>query len=337
MSDLNLDLSWLPPFCLPSFDLEAMPGDASRRRFFRLKTKFGQSWILMQSEGLEAQSTFLKAGDLLAALGCRVPRLKGCSEKEALMLVDDLGEATYLDKLSSDDSGNLADVLYQEAFQPLLALAGIDLQTESARMWPRMDEALLWQQHGIFEQWYLIKHLGLSSKDEVLMQFRAAYKELVSFLLQLPFVLSHMDYHARNLIYQPGKPTGIVDFQDLMYAPITYDLVSLLKDCYISWPRQRVLEWSLRFRDRLDRVGHLSGLRNLLDKDWISWLDGVGLQRHLKVLGIFARLHYKEGKSRYLNDLPRVLHYIQEVLCWYPEWAPFKAAFAAIRGELLCV
>jgi aminoglycoside/choline kinase family phosphotransferase len=189
---------------------------------------------------------------------------------------------------------------------------------------PRYDKTLLLSEMALFQQWYADKHLGYRWKPEQLDIIENTFRILCESALEQPRVWVHRDYHSRNLMLTASNNPGILDFQDAVTGPITYDLVSLLRDCYIEWPPSQVRQWALGYRN----LSMQSGLLSSNDEDqFIKWFDYMGVQRHIKVLGIFARLYHRDGKSDYLKDLPLVWKYAMTVCRNYPDLQPF--------GELL--
>ncbi len=194
---------------------------------------------------------------------------------------------------------------------------------------PAYDREALLREMRLFPEWFLGKHLQVDVDAAARAMLERLYGELVRNAIEQPQTFVHRDYHSRNLMVTAEDNPGILDFQDALYGPVTYDLVSLLKDCYIVWPRAQVHDWALGHRDRLRDCGvALPGD----DAGFLRWFDLMGLQRHLKVLGIFCRLYYRDGKGQYLLDLPRVLDYVRETAGAYGEAAEF-ADYLATRVE----
>jgi N-acetylmuramate 1-kinase len=183
------------------------------------------------------------------------------------------------------------------------------------------------QEMELMPEWFLRRHLGMSVDAGERAMLDRLFEALVQSAGAQPTALVHRDYHSRNLLLSAENNPGILDFQDAVWGPITYDLASLLKDCYIAWPPSRVREWALQYREQLLRRGFPMSANA---DEFMRWFDLIGLQRHIKVLGIFARLNYRDGKSQYLKDLPRVLNYTREAAAAYPETAQF-ADFIARR------
>ena len=199
----------------------------------------------------------------------------------------------------------------------------------AARDLPPYGRALLMREMELMPEWFLRRHLGLNISDAERGMLERLFEALSRSALSQPAAFVHRDYHSRNLLVTPDNNPGILDFQDAVWGPVTYDLVSLIKDCYIAWPAARVRDWALQYRERLLAKGFPL---NLTETDFIHGFDLVGLQRHIKVLGIFARLYYRDAKSQYLNDLPRVLNYAREAAAQYAETAEFSQ-FIAKRIE----
>jgi len=294
--------------------IEPASGDASFRRYFRL-TCGTDTYIVMDAPpDKEALVPFVSVAQTLKGIGLNVPVILARDLGHGLLLLSDLGTRQYLDELSA---GREVDRLYADALGAL-----ITLQTRggaAARALPPYDRTLLMREMELMPEWFFGRHLGLpAGAGRALLE--PLFDVLVGSALEQPAAFVHRDYHSRNLLVTADANPGILDFQDAVYGAVTYDLVSLLKDCYIAWPAARVNEWVLRYRRQLLRAGFA------MDADeggFIRWFDLMGLQRHIKVLGIFARLYYRDGKPGYLNDLPRVLAYTQSAAARYPETAPF--------------
>ena len=294
--------------------IEPASGDASFRRYFRL-TRDADSYIVMDAPpDKEALGPFVSVAQTLKGIGLNVPVILARHAGHGLLLLSDLGTRQYLDELSADRD---VDRLYADALDALVAM-----QTRgaaAARALPPYDRSLLMREMELMPEWFLARHLGLApgAGRELL---EPLFDVLVRSALEQPATFVHRDYHSRNLLVSAEANPGILDFQDAVCGAVTYDLVSLLKDCYIEWPQARVNDWALAHRERLRQAGFA------LDADeagFIRWFDLMGLQRHIKVLGIFARLYYRDGKSGYLKDLPRVLAYAKSAAARYPQTARF--------------
>jgi N-acetylmuramate 1-kinase len=298
--------------------IEPASSDASFRRYFRV-TRGAESYIVMDAPpDKESLRPFIHVAHLLLGMGVNAPLVLARNIEQGLLLLSDLGSRQYLDELAD---GN-ADRLYGDAMDALLRMqmAGSSSSASPSLELPRYDRALLLTEMRLMPQWFLGSHL----KVEVDAAERAMLERLLEFLLEAalsqPVSFVHRDYHSRNLLLMEHDNPGVLDFQDAVVGPVTYDLVSLLKDCYIAWPAPRVRAWALQFRERLLKAGLAAGES---PAQFIRWFDLIGLQRHIKVLGIFSRLYHRDGKSQYLNDLPRVLEYTRAAASAYPETAAF--------------
>lgn len=295
--------------------LSMVAGDASHRRYFRL-TLDASSYMLAEAPpATEKNEAFLRVGKLLADAGIKVPAVLDVDLERGFLLLDDLGDRLLLpalDRTSVDDH-------YRRAFDVLAKMATID--TRHAGL-GEYDLPLLGEELGRFREWFVQNLLGyeLDAREQAVLG--ALFARLIDSALQQPSVVVHRDFHSRNLMLMADDDLAVIDFQDAVVGPVTYDLVSLLRDCYISWPAEQVEAWALAYCGRLRSQGLLEDVG---DAQALRWFDWIGLQRHLKVLGTFARLYLRDGKPAYLDDLPLVVHYVLEMLVKY---APADAAFA---------
>jgi aminoglycoside/choline kinase family phosphotransferase len=304
--------------------IEPASADASFRRYFRV-TRGSDTYIVMDAPpDKEDLVPFLKVGRMLGAIGVNAPSVLARDEARGLLLLTDLGTRLYLDALRDAAA---ADSLYGDALAALR-----EIQTADAalgRQLPPYDHALLRREMELMPEWFLERHLGLTPSAAQRRMLDELFEALSRSAAEQPAVIVHRDYHSRNLLVTAQRNPGILDFQDAVWGPVTYDVVSLLKDCYIAWPAARVRGWALAFRDSLLERGFAAGSA----PQFLRWFDLIGLQRHIKVLGIFARLYYRDGKPGYLKDLPRVLDYTREAAAAYPETAPFAEFIAANLEE----
>ncbi len=238
-----------------------------------------------------------------------------------MLLLSDLGTRQYLDELAA---GRDVDRLYADALAALVRMQ--TRGSEAARRLPPYDDVLLKREMELFPEWFLGRHLKSPAGAAERAMLDRQFEFLAQSAMAQPESFVHRDYHSRNLLITDESNPGILDFQDAVRGAVTYDAVSLLKDCYIAWPRERVIGWLLQYRRALIEAGfELRG-----DKfEFIRGFDLMGLQRHIKVLGIFARLFYRDGKPGYLKDLPRVLDYTREAASRYAETAEFAAFLGA--------
>lgn len=293
--------------------IEPASSDASFRRYFRVVCDDSTLVAMDAPPETEDVRPYLHVTALLEPLGIHVPHVYEADVSRGFVLLEDLGSSHYLAQL-----GTGADParLYGDALQ---ALAEIQLRggAAAAELAP-YDRAPLARELALMPEWFLDKHLGLELTSGEREMIVAAFEFLIGEALSQPEVFVHRDYHSRNLMVVGERNPGVIDFQDALRGPIGYDLVSLLKDCYISWPRERVLEWVNGYRSLLQsRGGRIGGSPT----QFLRWFDLIGAQRHIKVLGIFARLWYRDGKPGYLRDLPLTLDYVRETCRLYPELA----------------
>lgn len=295
-------LNWLEQVLeQPPREVSPLAGDASFRRYFRVETEHGPRVAMDAPPEKEDCTAFVAITRHWHDNGLHVPALLASDLEAGFLLLEDLGDALYLDRLDDEEQ---AGTLYRDALNALLRI-----QTQPSPpdyTLPPYDDALLSREMQLFPDWLLERQLGLelSTQEQALLQ--TTFATLKESALAQPKVTVHRDYHSRNLLVTRNNNPGVIDYQDAVLGPITYDLASLLKDCYIAWPRERVLEWVERFRlDTLERDLHHA------DSDtFVQWFELMGMQRHLKAAGIFARLNVRDGKPGYLADIPRVLDYL---------------------------
>ena len=302
---------WLESLATDTYiDLNPASADASFRQYFRVTNKHdGKTYIVMDAPpDKEDCHPFALVTDLIRGVGANAPDILAIDIKQGFLLLDDLGSKPYLDHLDDDT----AEELYTDAIKALIKMQSID------GLLPAYDENLLQTEMDLFEAWYLNRHLDIELNQEQKDCLAFIFQLLIKNAQEQPQVFVHRDYHSRNLMITEENNPGIIDYQDAVIGPITYDLVSLFKDCYIEWPRDKVEHWLEVY------LAHLAPER-LIEKDQlIRWFDLMGVQRHLKVLGIFARLNYRDGKSQYLNDLPLTLKYVLDTCSMYEELQPLN-------------
>ncbi len=305
--------------------IEPASADASFRRYFRV-TRGADTYIVMDAPpDKENVAPFVGVARMLAAMGLNVPIVLARDEARGFLLLSDLGSRQYLDELKAERG---VDRLYADALAALVTMQMSDPAAAASTL-PTYDRALLLREMELFPEWFLGRHLGVTVGEAERALLDRLFDALARAALAQPTAFVHRDYHSRNLLLCAQDNPGILDFQDAVYGPVTYDAVSLLKDCYIAWPPARVTMWLRDYRERLLRAGFdLPGD----DARFVRWFDLMGLQRHIKVLGIFARLYYRDGKPGYLKDLPRVLDYVRAAAGAYPETAEF-AEFLRKRVE----
>jgi N-acetylmuramate 1-kinase len=303
--------------------------DASFRSYWRVTQPSGESFVLMDAPPeREDCAPFLDVCARLAAADLTVPTPLAMDLAQGFLLLPDLGVRTLLPELRPDTvehhySDAMRSLLQMQRYANVAGLANYDA--------PRLNAEM-----ELFPEWFLKRHLGIVPSCEEFDVIEAAMTQLRMSALAQPRTFVHRDFHSRNLMLAPDATTqsahrrlAVIDFQDAVRGPITYDLVSLLRDCYIAWPAERLDDWVERYRLDSQRAG----LHNAAHAEFRRWFDLMGLQRHLKVLGIFARLHYRDGKSGYLADLPQVLRYVLDVCAHYPEFHGFGRYLAGVTGN----
>jgi N-acetylmuramate 1-kinase len=294
--------------------VEPASSDASFRRYFRVFRDGGTAIVMDAPPPKEDVRPYLKVSRLLESLGAHVPHVHEADTERGLLLLEDLGTTLYLERLNAGDD---PQPLYRDA---LGALATIQLRGgEASRELAPYDRTPLATELSLMPEWFLARHLRITPSAAEAATIADNFAFLIREALAQPQVFVHRDYHSRNLMVVGGRNPGIIDFQDALRGPVGYDLVSLLKDCYIAWPRARVIEWLSGYRALLRAQGGAAGAS---DAEFLRWFDLVGVQRHVKVLGIFCRLWYRDGKRGYLADLPRVLAYVRETCALYAELQP---------------
>jgi len=318
-----LDLDWwlTQVFAGEHFLIIPASADASFRRYYRIDLD-GQTYIVMDAPPQhEDCRPFIHVARLFLDAGVNVPKIIAQNLETGFLLLSDLGNDTYLSKLNEQT----ADDLYRDANEALLK---IQLASRPNEL-PAYDEALLLREMRLFSEWYVPKHLGATLTNEQNQQLEALYQSILRNNLAQPKVYVHRDYHSRNLMVTDPNP-GVLDFQDAVYGPITYDLVSLYKDAYISWDEERILDWTIRYWERAKK----EGLPVAADfGDFYRDFEWMGVQRHIKVLGIFARLCHRDGKDGYLKDMPLVMSYLRRACERYNELSPMLRLLDELHGS----
>jgi aminoglycoside/choline kinase family phosphotransferase len=298
------------PMAGRAISLKPASADASFRRYFRV-TAGKDSWIAMDAPPeREDCRPFVHVAGLLRAAGVNAPCVEAQDIERGFLLLTDFGDTTYLSALNEAN----ADRLFGDATD---ALVKWQLASREKEL-PPYDEALLRRECDLFPEWYVARHLGATLSSVQQQSLSEVVALIVRRALKQPQVYVHRDYMPRNLMVTEPNP-GVIDFQDAVYGPISYDMVSLTRDAFVSWNEERVVAWTARYWEKAKR----SGLP--VDPDFGAFyrdFEWMGLQRHLKVLGIFARIQYRDGKSGYLEDTPRFVNYARAVAGRYAELAP---------------
>ncbi len=288
--------------------------DAGFRSYWRTSSlvRPGSTIVMDSPPGKEDVKPWLRIREMLGAGGVRVPNVLSIDALNGFVLLEDLGIDTYLQAI---DAGN-ADTLFDSALTQLLTLQAITPPVD----FPVYDEALLVRELHLFDEWFIRRHLGMILDPNQMQSLELIYQQLTDAALAQARVLVHRDFMPRNLMPASNGP-AVLDFQDAVLGPIAYDVVSLFKDAFLSWPQTRVHRWLDRYHARAAQAGLPVPTLAQFHRD----ADWIGVQRHLKVIGIFARLRHRDGKPKYLQDAPRFFDYLDGVLPKYPEFAPLQA------------
>ena len=330
--------AWLAPLLGPHQLLPATlrpaSADASFRRYLRIDSAAGGSRIVMDAPpDKENCKPFVQVQSLMAKAGLNVPQILAFDELGGFMLLSDLGHQTLIELLNPEKPQD-AYAWYQQATDVLL-----DWQKASQPgVLPAYDEALLRRELALFPDWYLAQHRGVTLDDSQQATLNSAFDAIVAHNLAAPQVYVHRDFMTRNLMapVAPGAPLGVLDFQDAVYGPITYDIASLMRDAFISWEEEFVIDITERYWEKARKAGLLgatsaSGWGDDFGEFYRS-VEWMGLQRHLKVAGIFARLTLRDGKPKYLADAPRFMGYIRATAHRYRQLGPLLKMLDQIEG-----
>lgn len=310
--------------------IEVASADASFRRYFRIHRSDKPPLVAMDAPPEhEDVGPYLHVSGLLSSIGVHVPAIHEVNRPQGFLLMEDLGSTPYLAQLQRREQ---APALYADAMVALRCMQ-VDGRHLTAELAP-YDEPVLQREMALLPDWFLARHLQIDMTSEEQQALDAARALLVAESLAQPTVFVHRDYHSRNLMVLPERGPGVIDFQDALAGPVGYDLVSLLKDCYIRWSRTEVERWLRDYRQSLISAQR-TDLAGSDECEFIRWFDMIGLQRHIKILGIFARLWWRDGKAGYLNDLPLTLHYVIDACARYPELHDLGCWFESRIAPLL--
>jgi aminoglycoside/choline kinase family phosphotransferase len=310
----------------PTFDIAPASADASFRRYFRITLAApwrGHATLIVMDAPppKEDCQPFVRVAHLLSAAGLHAPAVLAEDLTRGFLLLSDLGDRTYLAALDATS----APKLYSDATDALIRWQHATRDGEL----PPYDEVLLTRELNLFPDWYIARHLGRELSGEESATLAETFRLILDNNLAQPRVYVHRDYHARNLMVTDPNP-GVLDFQDAVLGPVTYDLVSLLRDAYIAWDEERQIDWVVRYWERARKTGLPVG-----DDFGTFWRDfeWMGVQRQLKVLGIFARLAYRDGKRAYIGDMPRVMAYLRNACERYRALHPLRKLIDALEGR----
>ena len=303
--------------------------DASFRRYFRLdvvpalRAKLGDTLIAMDAPPeRENVPAFIHVQGLLLEAGVTVPAIVAQDVPNGFLLLSDLGSTTYLQRLTVDN----APFMYSDAVD---ALIKFQLHSEPGKL-PEYDRAFIERELNLFPEWFIGKHLGITMTDAQKAQLDGVFEAIISNVLAQQQVFMHRDFHSRNLMFLEQHNPGVLDFQDAVFGPVTYDLASLLRDAYVQWDEEIVLDWVVRYWQRAKQVG--LPVNPDIDSFYRDF-EFMALQRHLKILGIFCRLNYRDGKANYLGDLPTVSDYVRKTCNRYTVLKPLVRLLDAFEDK----
>ncbi len=321
-------MRWLETLHGFSLDMDTVrpaSSDASFRRYFRVNVENGSCIVMDAPPGKEKTEPFVYIASVFGKSGVSVPHVLAKNHEEGFLLLSDLGTVTYLDVLDGTSAGSL----YMDAIHALISIQLIS----RPHVLPEYDRATLRRELDLFPEWYISRHRQFSMSPDKQAELEKVFDLLLANNLSQPQVFVHRDYHSRNLMVMDGTDKanpGILDFQDALYGPITYDLVSLLKDAYIEWEEERVLDWVIRYWEKAKKTG--LPVNPDIDQFYRDF-EFMGVQRHLKVLGIFARLYHRDGKNAYFKDIPRVMQYASKTAHRYVELAPLARLLDELQDK----
>ena len=310
ISELN---EWVKPLFTGEYSITSASSDASFRSYYRVTSDNLTRIIMVAPPKQEPIAGFLDITQRLFKSKINIPKIYKVDESNGLILMSDLGSQKYLDALTKET----LYCLYTDAIDCICKMqndtdiAGLGKFTKSEQL----------KEMGLFDEWFLNKHLKIDLSCGYNDQLTQSYDDIASIISKIPQKFVHRDFHSRNLMVTSENNPGVLDYQDGIIGPITYDIVSLLKDCYISWDDEIVYSMATSFFAKIERD------HNIVYEEFEYWFDITGLQRHLKAIGIFARLNYRDGKPNYLDDIPRTLDYVMKTLSKYSELDETKRIF----------
>jgi aminoglycoside/choline kinase family phosphotransferase len=305
--------NWLTVDCgLSHFQLTPMAGDASFRRYFRLQQAEGSYVVMDAPPARENCQSFVAIASTLKEKNLCVPEIFASDLQQGFLLVTDFGDRLYLNELNDAN----ANELYGIALDSLAVLQ--NCRSVKGLQLPQFNADFIYHELQVFKEWFLLKHLNLDLPAQTEQMLADFFYFLANSAATQPQVFMHRDYHSANLMYVADKQVGILDFQDAFIGPVTYDLVSLLRDCYIDWPEQIVQGWVLQYKEKIGSAAPVS------DEIFLRWFDLMGVQRHLKALLTFSRKFHRDASQHYLQFIPRTLNYVASVCPRYEEAAAFN-------------
>ena len=308
---------WVKQYYSSDFSIEKASSDASFRSYYRVISQDDTKIIMDAPPKHEPLTSFLDLTKRLSTAGLNVPVIHEVDDSKGYILMSDLWKNIYLDALNKET----VYCLYTDAIDALCHMQNL-VSSDNLKKFD-MKEQLI--EMRLFSDWFINKHLKIELSHEQEDTLEQCYIEIAKTLLDIPQTFIHRDFHSRNLMVTDKNNPGILDYQDAMIGPITYDLVSLLKDCYIKWDDELIYKMVKNYFQRLEQ--------SITYDEFEYWFDMTGLQRHLKAIGIFSRLYYRDKKSSYLKDIPRTLNYIVELCAKYPELHEFQILVKQIKSQ----
>tara|TARA_B100001778_G_C18599866_1_gene636673 strand:+ start:908 stop:1882 length:975 start_codon:yes stop_codon:yes gene_type:complete len=308
---------WVKPFFPDKCLIEKASSDASFRSYYRVSSSDKTKIIMVAPLEQEPIDTFLDVTQRLFKADINIPKIYKVDQARGLILMSDLGSSKYLDKLTNET----LYCLYTDAIDCIYKMQK-ETDTKGLREFDKLEQMT---EMKLFDKWFLNEHLNIDTSNGLNENLYKSYEDISSIIIKIPKTFVHRDFHSRNLMVTDNSNPGVLDYQDAVIGPITYDIVSLLKDCYITWDAEIINSMLSSFFTKIERH------HDVVYEEFQYWFDITGLQRHLKAIGIFARLNYRDNKSNYLNDIPRTLAYIKDILSKYSELNDMKKVFMEIN------
>ena len=308
---------WVRPFFPDKCIITSASSDASFRSYYRVSSSDSTKNIMVAPPEHEPLELFLDITQRLFKASINIPKIYKVDKSQGLILMSDFGKDKYLDVLNKET----LYCLYTDAIDCICKMQN-EVDTIGLEKFNKSEQM---NEMKLFDEWYLRKHLNINLSDKQLSELYQCYEEIYNIVSKIPKSFVHRDFHSRNLMVTSKSNPGVLDYQDAIIGPITYDLVSLLKDCYIAWDDEIVYSMTSSFFAKIEKN------HNIVYEEFEYWFDVTGLQRHLKAIGIFSRLNYRDNKPNYLDDIPRTFNYIKNTLSKYSELSEVKRVFSEIN------
>ena len=309
--------NWVKPFFPEKCSISRASSDASFRSYYRVSSSDSTKIIMVAPPEHEPLESFLDITQRLFKANINIPKIYKVDKSRGLLLMSDLGKDKYLDVLNKET----LYCLYTDAIDCLCKMQN-DTDKTGLKTFDKLEQI---KEMTLFDEWFVNKHLNISLSKEQYEKIHQCYNDIYSIILQIPKTFVHRDFHSRNLMVMTKNNPGVLDYQDAVIGPLTYDIVSLLKDCYVTWDDETIYSMASSYFAKIERN------HNIVYEEFEYWFDITGLQRHLKAIGIFSRLNYRDNKPNYLDDIPRTYKYIEKTLSKYPELSEIKKIFSEIN------